>query len=185
MLSQINKDVLDEYQIIEEEFKKFLSTLRTGRASISILDGIKVDYYGVPTPINQLATISVPESTLIAIQPWDPKIIEDIEKAIRKSNVDINPVSDGKVLKLFIPPLSEERRKEIIKKLKTFLEERKTAIRNIRRKYREIIKKKKDDKEISEDDEQRQYNDLQKSIDNQIDSLEKLYSDKEKHILDD
>ena len=122
-----------------------------------------IDYYGVPTPINQLATLGVPEANLIIIQPWDNKIINDVDKAIRAANLNINPVSDGKVIKLPIPPLDQQRRLEIIKTMKKYTEERKTHVRNIRRDYRDMVKAMKDDKEISEDDEKRANDELQKT----------------------
>ena len=183
------KETLDEVQLnlkeIEDEFKKEISKFRTGRASVAILDGIKVEYYGTPTPINQLATLSVPEANLIVIQPWDHNTIAEIEKSIRNSNIGINPVSDGKLLKLPVPPLDEQRRMEIIKTLKKYTEERKTAIRGIRRDYREIVKTLQEDKEISEDEEKRFYDDLQKRIDESIKNLDSLEKEKEKHILED
>jgi len=183
------KETLDEVQLklkeIEDEFKKEISKFRTGRASVSILEGIKVEYYGTPTPINQLATLSVPEANLIVIQPWDHTIIGEIEKSIRNSNIGINPVSDGKLLRLPVPPLDEQRRMEIIRTLKKYTEERKTSIRLIRRDYREIVKILQEDKEISEDEEKRFYEDLQKFIDESIKNLDDLETEKEKHILED
>jgi ribosome recycling factor len=185
MLKETLEEVKKNLEAIVADFRKEISKFRTGRASVSILDGIMVDYYGVPTPINQTATVSLPEANLIVIQPWDPKVINEIEKSIRHSNIDINPVSDGKLIRLPVPPLDEQRRLEIIKKLKLYTEERKTAIRNIRREYRDIVKQMKDDKEISEDDEKRFYENLQKIIDTGIETLEGLEKQKEKHILED
>lgn len=185
MLKEILEDVKVKLVEIEASYKKEISKLRTGRASASVLDGIMVDYYGVSTPINQIATVSVPEGNLIVIQPWDNKIIADIENALRNSNIGINPVSDGKLIRLPVPPLDEQRRKEIIKTLKKYTEERKTAVRNQRREYRELVKAMKDDKEISEDEEKRFYDDLQKVIDKSIASLEEIDKEKEKSILDD
>jgi len=185
MLKEILEDVKSKLSEIETNYKKQISKLRTGRASVSILDGIMVDYYGVSTPINQIATVSVPEGNLIVIQPWDNKIIADIENALRNSNIGINPVSDGKLIRLPVPPLDEQRRKEIIKTLNKYTEERKTAVRNQRREYRELVKTMKDDKEISEDEEKRFYDDLQKIIDKSITSLDEIDKEKEKSILDD
>jgi ribosome recycling factor len=183
------KETLDEAKkdclLVEEDFKKQISKFRTGRASVSILDGILIDYYGVPTPINQLATLGVPEANLIIIQPWDNKIINDVDKAIRAANLNINPVSDGKVIKLPIPPLDQQRRLDIIKTMKKYTEERKTNVRNIRREYRELIKGMKDGKEISEDDEKRGYDELQKIIDATSERIDRIERDKEKHILED
>jgi len=183
------KEILDQARAdmrkMEEDFKKQLSKFRTGRASVSILDGILIDYYGVPTPINQLATLGVPEANLIIIQPWDSKIINDVDKAIRAANLNINPVSDGKVIKLPIPPLDQQRRLDIIKTLKKYTEERKTHIRNVRRDYRDTIKAMEEGKEISEDDEKRAYDELQKIIDATGANIDKFEHEKEKHILED
>jgi ribosome recycling factor len=185
----MTKEILDQAKAdlkkVEEDFKKQISKFRTGRASVSILDGIHVDYYGVPTPINQLATLGVPEANLIIIQPWDNKIINDVDKAIRAANLNINPVSDGKVIKLPIPPLDQQRRLEIIKTLKKYTEERKANVRNVRRDYRDMIKSLKDDKDISEDDEKRAYDDLQKLVDATSTSIDQIEHDKERHILED
>jgi len=185
MLKETLAEAQDKFKKTIEEFSQDISKFRTGRASISILDGIMVDYFGTPTPINQLATLSIPEANLIVIQPWDPKIIAEVDKAIRNFNIDVNPVSDGKLIRLPIPPLDEQRRLEIIKTLKQHTEERKTSIRNIRREYREIIKMMKDEKEISEDDEKRFYEDLQKIVDENIRKLDEIEKAKEKHIFED
>lgn len=183
------KETLEEAKLqvkqVSEDFKKEISKFRTGRASVSVLDGINVDYYGVPTPINQVATLSVPDANLIVIQPWDHNVITEIEKTIRTSNLDMNPISDGKVIKLPVPPLDEQRRQDIVKTLKKYTEERKTSIRNIRREYRDMLKLMKDDKEISEDEEKRAQDDLQKIIDDGVKNLDDIQKAKEKHILDD
>jgi ribosome recycling factor len=185
MLKETIDEVKDKLKTIAEDFKKEISKFRTGRASVSILDGIMVDYFGSLSPINQTATVSVPEANLIVIQPWDPSMINEIEKVIRQSSIEINPVSDGKVIRMPVPPLDEQRRMDIIKKLKRYTEERKTAIRNVRREYRDFVKQMKDEKEISEDDEKRFNDDLQKLIDSEIETLDKIEKEKEKHILDD
>lgn len=185
MIKEIMEQAKGDLKKVEEDFKKQISKFRTGRASVSILDGIQVDYYGVPTPINQLATLGVPEANLIIVQPWDNKIINDVDKAIRAANLNINPVSDGKVIKLPIPPLDQQRRLEIIKTLKKYTEERKTHVRNVRRDYREMIKSLKDEKEISEDDEKRAYEDLQKLVDGTGANIDRFEHEKEKHILED
>ena len=185
MIQEILDEARSDMRKMEDDFKKQLSKFRTGRASVSILDGILIDYYGVPTPINQLATLGVPEANLIIIQPWDSKIINDVDKAIRAANLNINPVSDGKVIKLPIPPLDQQRRLEIIKTLKKYTEERKTHVRNVRRDFREMIKSLKDEKEISEDDEKRAYDDLQKLVDGTGANIDRFEHEKEKHILED
>ena len=185
MLRETIEDAQNKFKEVIDEFARDIQKFRTGRASISILDGVVVEYFGTPTPINQIATLSVPEANLIVIQPWDPKIIGEIEKAIRSSNLDINPISDGKLIRIPVPPLDEQRRLEIIKTLKRNTEERKTSIRNTRRDFREIVRQLKDDKDISEDDEKRFYDDLQKIVDEYIQKLDDIEKSKEKHILDD
>ncbi|RPI70941.1 MAG: ribosome recycling factor [Desulfobacteraceae bacterium] len=185
MIKEILGEAKDTLKKLGDEFKKDISKFRTGRASVSILDGIMVEYYGVPTPINQVATLSLPDANLIVIQPWDHNILMDVEKAIRNSSIDINPVSDGKVIKLPIPPLDEQRRLEIVKTLKKYTEERKTSVRNVRREYREMIKLMKDDKEISEDEEKRANDDLQKIIDDAVKGLDDIEKSKQKHIMED
>ncbi len=185
MFKDIINEANEKFKTVKDDYLKQISKFRTGRASITVLDNISVDYFGTPTPLNQLATLSVPESNLIMIQPWDSNIINDVEKAIRSSNLDLNPISDGKVIKLPIPPLDEQRRMEIVKMLKKYNEERKTQVRNIRREYRDKIKKMKDDKDISEDDEKKFYEQFQKIVDEKITELETITKDKEKHILDD
>ncbi len=185
MIKELLEESKSKIKKTTEEFKKDISKFRTGRASVSILDGINVQYYGVPTPINQVATLSVPDANMIVIQPWDHSVISEIEKAIRTSNIEINPVSDGKVIRLPIPPLDEQRRLEIIKTLKKYTEERKTVIRNMRRDYRDMIKGLKEEKEITEDDEKRSNDELQKIIDDGIKNLEEIEKAKEKHIMED
>ncbi len=185
MIRETLDEVKDKLKQLKDGFMKEISKFRTGRASVSVLDGIMVPYYGTPTPINQVATLSVPDANLIVIQPWDHNVIQEVEKAIRNANLDVNPVSDGKVIKLPVPPLDEERRKDIVKTLKKYTEERKTGIRNIRREYREMFKLMKDEKEISEDDEKRANDDLQKIIDEGVKGLEDIQKTKEKHIMDD
>jgi len=185
MIKELLDDAKDKIKEIGEDFKREVSRFRTGRASISALDGVMVAYYGTPTPINQVATLSVPDANLIVIQPWDPSIINEIEKSLRAANLDMNPISDGKVIRLPVPPLDEQRRLEIIKMLKKYTEERKTGIRNVRREFREMFKAMKDDKDISEDEEKRAQDELQKVVDDGIKTLESIETDKEKHIMND
>ncbi len=185
MLNEIMNEAKTKFKEKINDYIKEISKFRTGRASINVLDGLTVDYYGTATPINQVATLSVPEPNMIVIQPWDANIIAEVEKVVRGSNLDLNPFSDGKVIKLPVPPLDEQRRLEIIKTLKKYTEERKTQIRNIRREYRDIVKKMKDDKDISEDEEKRFYEDFQKMVDENVKNLESIEHEKEKHILDD
>ena len=185
MIKELLQEAKGKLKSLSDDFRKEIAKFRTGRASVTVLDGVMVEYYGVPTPINQVATLSAPDANLIVIQPWDHNIVNDVEKAIRTSNLDMNPVSDGKVIKLPVPPLDEQRRQDIVKTLKKYTEERKTTARNVRREYREMIKMLKDDKEISEDEERRAYDDLQEIIDDGVNELEEIQKNKEKHILED
>ena len=163
--------------------KKDIATLRTGRANTNMLDTIKVDVYGQPMPIDQLATISVPEARLISIQVWDKANIAIIESAIQKSELGINPQLDGQIIRLRIPDLTEERRKDLIKVLKNIGEKGKIAIRNIRREANEDLKKKLKDKIISEDNSKNFEKQIQKLTDKNIEIIEKILSDKEKEII--
>ena len=165
---------------LENELKR----IRTGRASTSLLDGIKVDYYGTPTVLNQMATVAVPESRLISIQPWDASMIKDIEKAILKSDLGLTPSNDGKLIRIAIPPLSEERRKELVKIVHKSCEEHKVAIRNIRRDANELIKGFKKDGDVSEDEAFKAQDQVQKITDEYIQKVDDVYKAKEKEILD-
>ncbi len=167
-----------------EDFRQELATVRTGRASVALLDHIKVDYYGTPTPANQVATLGVPEPTLLTVQPWDPTLLPVIEKAIRASDLGLNPMSDGKILRVPIPPLTEERRKELVKHLHRVLEDHRTALRNIRRDANEGLKKLLKDKKISEDDEKRGLDEVQKLTDEFMERLEGQGKSKEKEVLE-
>jgi ribosome recycling factor len=164
--------------------KNELKRVRTGRASLSILDGIKVDYYGTLTPLNQMATLAVPESRLITIQPWDVSVIKDIEKAILKSDLGLTPSSDGKIIRISIPPLTEERRKELAKVVHKISEDYKVSIRNIRRDSNELLKSMKKDGEISEDDAFKSQDEVQKITDAQIKLIDECFEEKEKEILE-
>jgi len=167
-----------------DSLKKELKRIRTGRASLSILDGIKVDYYGTPTPLNQMATLAVPESRLITIQPWDVSVIKEIEKAILKSDLGLTPSNDGKIIRISIPPLTEERRKEIVKVVHKICEDYKVSIRNIRRDSNDLVKIMKKDGEISEDDAFKSQDQVQKITDEYIELIEECYTEKEKEILE-
>ncbi|HEV2232133.1 MAG TPA: ribosome recycling factor [Terriglobia bacterium] len=167
-----------------EDFRHELATVRTGRASASLLDHIKVDYYGTATPLNQVATLGVPEPSLLTIQPWDASLLAVIEKSIRTSDLGLNPMNDGKMLRVPIPPLTEERRKELVKHLHRVLEDHRTAVRNIRRDANESMKKLLKDKKISEDDEKRGLEEVQKLTDDFMDKLEAQGKGKEKEILE-
>ena len=166
-----------------QSLKKDISTLRTGRANASMLDTIKVDVYGQLMPIDQIATVSVPEARLISIQVWDKANTTQIESSIQKSELGINPQIDGQVIRLRIPDLTEERRKDLIKVLKNMTEKGKVAIRNIRREANEDLKKKLKDKNISEDDSKNFEKNIQKLTDLNIDNIEKILAEKEKEII--
>ena len=167
-----------------EALRKDLSRVRTGRASLALLDGVRVNYYGVPTPLAQVASLSVPESRTITIQPWDSKIIGEIEKAIQKSDLGLNPLNDGKIVRINIPPLTEERRKELVKVIKRMEEECKVALRNLRRDANEQLKTAKKDKLVSEDDQFKLQDEVQKLIDKSIEKGEEIVKAKEKEILE-
>ncbi len=161
-----------------------MASIRTGRASVGIFDNLRVDYYGTPTPINQLANLHVPEATLITIQPWDVSQIGSIEKAIRGSDLGLNPANDGKIIRVPIPALTEERRKEIVKRLHHIAEEHRVALRNIRRDANEHLKKLLKDKSISEDEERRGLDEVQKMTDGHIQKIDQAAKTKEKEILE-
>src|SRR5579862_2048547 len=161
-----------------------MASIRTGRASVSIFDNIKVDYYGTPTPLNQLSNLHVPDPTLITIQPWDVSQIGAIEKAIRNSDLGLNPGNDGKIIRVPIPALTEERRKEIVKRLHGIAEDHRVALRNIRRDANEHVKKLLKDKAISEDEERRALEEIQKMTDGHIQKTDQMAKTKEKEILE-
>jgi ribosome recycling factor len=161
-----------------------MATIRTGRASLSILDNLRVDYYGTPTPLNQIANLHVPEPALITIQPWDVSQIGLIEKVIRTSDLGLNPANDGKIIRLPIPPLTEERRKELVKKLHGVAEHHRVAVRNIRRDGNDAVKKLFKDKKITEDDDKKAHDEIQKMTDTYMDKIDAASRTKEKDILE-
>jgi len=167
-----------------ESFRKELGKVRTGRASFSLLDGIKADYYGTPTPLQQVGTLSVPESRLITVTPWDAKMIGPIEKAIQSGGLGLNPTNDGKVVRIPIPPLTEERRKELVKLVKKMAEDARIAVRNIRREAIERIKEKEKKKEISEDGMKRGQERIQKETDAFIKKIDGILKTKEQEIME-
>lgn len=167
-----------------EALKKDLGGMRTGRASLSIFDGIMVDYFGTPTPISHVATLSVPESRLITIQPWDPKVISSIEKAIQKSDLGINPNNDGKIIRIAIPPLTEERRKEIVKQVHKRGEEAKVSLRNIRREGNEEMKKLEKEEHVSEDATKRALDEIQKITDSYTKKIDEIVAHKEEEVME-
>ncbi len=167
-----------------EDFSHKLATVRTGRASLGILDGVRVDYYGTPTPLSQVAKLSIPEPTMIVAQPFDPTTLQLIEKAIMSSDLGLNPANDGKLIRIPIPPLTEERRQQLVKKVHTLLEEAKTAVRQIRRDANEEIKKAEKAGETSEDDARRFLDEVQKRTDKHVAVLDQACKNKEAKLLE-
>lgn len=167
-----------------QAYQKELNRLRTGRATPALLEGIRVDYYGTPTPIQQTASVTIPESRLITIQPWDKTLIEPIEKAIQKANLGLSPTNDGKVIRIAIPPLTEERRKELVKIVRKMAEDCKITIRNLRREGNESLKKLERDKKLSEDDLHRASEEVQKITDAQIEQVDRILEAKQKEIME-
>ncbi len=167
-------------QGLDRDFRR----LRTGRASTALLEGVKVDYYGTPTPIEQLASISVPDARTISIQPWDRAAFKDVEKAIQKSELGLNPLNDGKVIRVNIPPLTEERRKELAKVAKKFTEDAKVGVRNVRREANDALKKQEKNKEITEDELRKFQDEVQKLTDEFIAKADAALAAKEKEIME-
>ncbi len=164
-------------------FQANLASTRTGRASAHMLDQVKVDYYGTPTPINQIAQVSTPEPQLIKIEPWDPSIVKEIEKALQTSDLGLTPQVDGKLIRVPIPPMTEERRRDVVKHLNKVLEEHRTAIRNVRRDGNDVLKKLAKEKKISEDEEKRSLEEVQKMTDEEIRRMEDLSRRKEAEVM--
>src|SRR5579862_4035214 len=167
-----------------EDFRKELATLRTGRANASLLDSVRVDYHGTPMPVNQLGALTVPEPTMIMITPWDPSVVSLIDKAIRTSDLGLNPTNDGKVVRVPIPSLTEERRKDLVKQLHKVLENHRTALRNVRRDSKEAIEKLEKDKKISEDEKKRALDELEKLTHSETKKIEDLSAMKEKEVME-
>ena len=184
MIKDVTKDIERRMhgalEVLHQEFR----SLRTGRANAAMLDGVQVDYYGTPTPLNQVANLSVPEAALIVAQPWDKSMIPAIEKAIRNSELGLNPASDGKIIRIPIPALTEERRRELTKKAHHMAEETRTAIRQVRRDGNDRLKKMEKDHEISQDEEKRALEDVQKLTDKMIDEVNSVLQHKEKEIME-
>jgi ribosome recycling factor len=167
-----------------EDFRKELATVRTGRANVTLLDHIRVDYHGTSMPVNQLGSLSVPEATTIVIAPWDPGAVSMIDKAIRTSDLGLNPTNDGKIVRVPIPPLTEDRRKDIVKHLHKVLENHRTAVRNIRRDIKEAVDKLEKEKKISQDEQKRLHEELEKLTHSETKKIEDLSAVKEKEILE-
>ncbi|MFP4431408.1 MAG: ribosome recycling factor [Spirochaetota bacterium] len=183
-MDAVLKDSRDRMQKSIQALEEELNTIRTGRASAALFERVKVEYYGNPTPLNQVATISVPEARLVVIQPWDKGIINEIEKAIQKSELSVNPSNDGKVIRINIPPLTEERRKEYVKVAKNMAEQARVAIRNIRRDANDELKKAQKAGDISEDDEKRAADEVQKLTDEYVEKVNEAVEAKETEILE-
>ena len=184
MINELFNDVKDRMNKAIEHYRHEVASVRTGRASVSILEGIKVDYYGTPTPINNIAHVTVPEGQLIVIQPFDPNTLEIIEKAIIASDVGLTPNNDGNVIRLNIPSLTEERRKELIKVVYKIIEEGRVAVRNIRRDANDHLKKHEKEHELSEDNLRRAMDNIQDMTDDHIKELNQIQEAKEKEILE-
>lgn len=183
MLQDVINQSKDKMEGSIKALQNELSKLRTGRASLSLLDGIKVDYYGTRTPLNQVASLAVPEARLITVQPWESNLIPAIEKAIQEANLGLNPASDGKILRLPIPKLTEDRRKDLVKQLKGAGEDSRVAVRHVRRDANEAIKKLKTDSKITEDEQKRGETQIQKLTDEYIAKIDGIIAKKEEDIM--
>lgn len=184
MLNDVYEDAQDRMQKALETLERDYKRLRTGRASVALVDGLRVEYYGASTPLSQLATLTIPDPRTIMIQPWDNTVIGEVEKAILKSELGLTPMNDGKVVRIGIPPLTAERRRDLVKLIRKMAEETKVAVRNIRRDAIEMIKDLKKEKEISEDEQFRGQEETQKVTDEFIKRIDAVYALKEKEILE-
>jgi ribosome recycling factor len=184
MLNEIYEDAQDRMQKTLDALANDFKRLRTGRASVSLVDAIRLEYYGTPTPLSQLATLTIPEPRTIMIQPWDTSIIAEVEKAILKSELGLTPMNDGKVIRINVPALTAERRRDLVKVIKKKAEETKVAVRNIRRDVNEMIKDLKQEKEISEDQQFKAQDETQRITDDFIKKIDATYTVKEKEILE-
>ena len=184
MIQELRKKTNERMQTSIEALKKKFGSVRTGRASLSILDGLTVDYYGTPTPLQQVASLSLPDSRQISIQPWEQKIIPEIEKAIMKSDLGLTPMNDGKLIRINIPALTEERRKQLVKVVRKEAEDAKVAVRNIRRDVNEELKKLEKEKHVSEDEIKKEHDEVQKSTDSFVKKVDELLEHKEKEIME-
>jgi ribosome recycling factor len=182
-LKELNSDLRRRMEQAVATFQASLASTRTGRASAHMLDQIKVDYYGTPTPITQLAQISTPEAQMIVISPWDPTVLKEMEKAIQGSDLGFNPQSDGKLLRIPVPPMTEERRRDVVKHLNKVLEEHRTAVRNVRRDGNDVLKKLAKEKKVSEDEEKRAMEEIQKMTDEEIRRMEEMSRRKEAEVM--
>jgi len=184
MSSAIHKKITDRMEAALEHLKRELASLRTGRASLALLDGVKVDYYGTPTPLKQVANLGVPESRLLTVQPWEPSLIKEIEKALQASGLGLTPSNDGKLIRIPIPPLTEERRKDLTKLCKKHGEESKVTVRNIRREGNEEFKHLQKDGKLSEDELRKAEAETQKLTDQYVQKIDQILKKKEEEILE-
>ena len=184
MINDVIQETRERMAKSEKAFEKEMSKVRTGRASQALLDNVRVDYYGTQTSLTQMATVSIPESRLITVKPWDVSVINQVEKAILAANLGLTPSNDGKIIRISIPPLTEERRKEIVKTVARTCEEYKVAIRNIRRDANEMLKELQKDGDISEDDSYKAQKLVQEATDEFIKKLDTIFAAKEKEILE-
>jgi len=184
MIESIYRETKEKMGKSLEALKNELSRVRTGRASLKILDGVRVDYYGTPTPLSQMASLSIPESRSIVIQPWDVSVIKEVEKAILKSDLGLTPSNDGKIVRIAIPPLSQERRKELVKVVHKIAEEYRVAVRNVRRDANEMLKLAKKEGEISEDAAFKAQEQVQKITDEYVKLVDEASKEKEKEVLE-
>jgi len=182
-LKDLNLDLRRRMDQAVATFQASLASTRTGRASVHMVDQVKVDYYGTPTPISQMAQVSAPEAQLILISPWDPTVLKDMEKAIQAADLGLNPMSDGKVLRIPVPPMTEDRRRDVCKHINKVLEEHRTAVRNVRRDGNDALKKLAKDKKIGEDEEKRALEEVQKMTDEEIRRMEELSRKKEAEVM--
>jgi ribosome recycling factor len=182
-LKDLNGDLRRRMDQAVATFQASLAATRTGRASVHILDQVKVDYYGTQTPISQLAQVSAPEAQLIVIAPWDPTILKEIDKAIQAADLGLNPQSDGKIIRVPVPPMTEERRRDVCKHINKVLEEHRTAVRNVRRDGNDALKKFAKEKKISEDEEKRSLEEVQKMTDEEIRRMEEMSQRKEAEVM--
>jgi len=183
MVKDVSRDTKSKMERVIEDFRHKLAAVRTGRASTSLLDNVTVEYYGSPMPLNQVATIHAPEASMLTVQPFDPSLINDIEKALRASELGVNPSNDGKLIRIPIPPLTEERRKQMVKVVHEMAEDHKTAMRNVRRDSNDKLKKALKDKTISEDEEKGGLDEIQKLTDLHVGKIGDLAKSKEDEIL--
>lgn len=182
-MSAVAKDSKDKMEKALQSLISELKKVRTGRAQISMLEGVRVNYYGTPTPLNQVAALSTPDARSFLISPWETSVLKEIEQAIVKSDLGMSPMNDGKVIRLKVPELTEERRKDLVKNIKKICEDARVAVRMVRRDANEVLKKSLKDKEISEDDNKRQQDEVQKITDEYIKKIDQLSVDKEKELM--